>query len=186
MLACSSKTALRGLGDFSPDRVGPEALQTGETQQEIVYDYGQNALGTTNQPFGFAGGIYDADTGLVRCGARDYDAETGRWTAKDPILFKGGTSNLYEYVGNDPINLIDPLGKDWTIIGYSGGILMAAGAGTALVNPVAGAVIFCIGAGMTLYDAWDTLENLEPAAKKHKEEIFDPYHKKIEEIQRQK
>ena len=29
------------------------------------------------QPFGFAGGMYDAATGLVRFGARDYDAETG-------------------------------------------------------------------------------------------------------------
>ncbi|MCB9610787.1 MAG: hypothetical protein H6716_29655, partial [Polyangiaceae bacterium] len=35
-------------------------------------------------PFGFAGGIHDADTGLVRFGARDYDAVTGRWTSKDP------------------------------------------------------------------------------------------------------
>ena len=35
------------------------------------------------QPFGFAGGLYDPDTGLVRFGARDYDAETGRWTSKE-------------------------------------------------------------------------------------------------------
>jgi RHS repeat-associated protein len=28
--------------------------------------------------------------GLVRFGARDYDASTGRWTAKDPIRFDGG------------------------------------------------------------------------------------------------
>ena len=62
------------------------------------------------QPFGFAGGLYDPDTGLVRFGARDYDPESGRWTAKDPILFDGGDSNLYAYVLNDPINLIDPEG----------------------------------------------------------------------------
>jgi len=30
------------------------------------------------QPFGFAGGLYDRDTNLVRFGARDYDPETGR------------------------------------------------------------------------------------------------------------
>jgi RHS repeat-associated protein len=40
--------------------------------------------------------LYDEDTGLVRYGARDYDAYTGRWTARDPALFGGGTSNLYE------------------------------------------------------------------------------------------
>ena len=36
------------------------------------------------QVCGFAGGIYDSDTGPVRFGARDYDAYTGRWNAKDP------------------------------------------------------------------------------------------------------
>ncbi len=33
------------------------------------------------QPFGFAGGLWDRDTGLVRFGARDYDPEVGRWTS---------------------------------------------------------------------------------------------------------
>lgn len=65
---------------------------------------------SSRQPFGFAGGIYDRDTGLVRHGARDYDAETGRWTAKDPIGFGGHDSNLYGYVANDPINDIDTNG----------------------------------------------------------------------------
>ena len=59
---------------------------------------------------GFAGGVFDADTGLTRFGARDYDPVVGRWTAKDPILFAGGQANLYVYVGNDPVNLIDPHG----------------------------------------------------------------------------
>jgi RHS repeat-associated protein len=56
--------------------------------------------------------LYDADTGLTRFGARDYDPVVGRWTAKDPILFDGGQANLYVYVGNDPINAIDPEGLD--------------------------------------------------------------------------
>jgi uncharacterized protein RhaS with RHS repeats len=46
----------------------------------------------------------------VRFGARDYDPETGRWTAKDPIGFAGGDTNLYGYVANDPVNWVDPLG----------------------------------------------------------------------------
>ena len=41
-------------------------------------------------PFGFAGGLHDRDTNLVRFGARDYDPSIGRWTAKDPIDFAGG------------------------------------------------------------------------------------------------
>ena len=47
---------------------------------------------------------------MVRFGARDYDGESGRWTAKDPIGFAGGLSNIYSYVGGDPTNLIDPSG----------------------------------------------------------------------------
>jgi RHS repeat-associated protein len=61
-------------------------------------------------PFGFAGGIYDPDTGLVRFGARDYDPSVGRWTSKDPIRFDGGV-NLYAYAENDPVNGRDPSGK---------------------------------------------------------------------------
>lgn len=67
---------------------------------------------TTLHPFGFAGGLFDRDTGLVRFGARDYDAETGRWTAKDPIRFAGGLTSLYSYVGSDPVNNMDPNGLD--------------------------------------------------------------------------
>jgi RHS repeat-associated protein len=51
------------------------------------------------------------DGTLVRFGARDYDPVTGRWTAKDPILFGGGDTNLYGYVVNDPVNFVDPLGE---------------------------------------------------------------------------
>jgi RHS repeat-associated protein len=62
------------------------------------------------QVFGFAGGIYDSDTGLVRFGARDYDPAVGRWTAKDPIRFAGQQANLFVYVANDPVNRGDPTG----------------------------------------------------------------------------
>lgn len=49
----------------------------------------------------------------MRFGARDYDPEVGRWTAKDPIGFLGGDANLYGYCFNDPINFNDISGLYW-------------------------------------------------------------------------
>jgi RHS repeat-associated protein len=99
------------------DQVGSLRLITdsnGAIIKEIVYDSFGNILSETNPsftiPFGFAGGLHDRDTGLVRFGFRDYMPEIGRWTAKDPILFAGGDTNLYGYVLNDPVNFIDPDG----------------------------------------------------------------------------
>jgi RHS repeat-associated protein len=86
---------------------------TGHVAQRTTYDgFGKVTFDDNPgfQPFGFAGGLYDPDTRLTRFGARDYDAETGRWTAKDPIRFAGGDTNLYGYVLNDPVNWIDPTG----------------------------------------------------------------------------
>lgn len=78
------------------------------------------------QPFGFAGGIYDQDTKLVRFGAREYNAETGRWTAKDPILFNGGDTNLYGYTNNDPVNFVDPKGKNPVLVAVGLGAAVGA------------------------------------------------------------
>ncbi len=88
--------------------------QTGEVVQSLRYSpFGQVEQDTNPgfQPFGFAGGLYDSQTGLVRFGARDYDPEVGRWTAMDPLGFSAGDTSLYVYVFNDPINLIDPTGE---------------------------------------------------------------------------
>ncbi len=86
----------------------------GNIIKQIDYDSFGNIINDSNSsfavPIGFAGGLYDADTGLVRFGARDYDPSIGRWTAKDPIDFAGGSANLFEYVFNGPVNLVDPYG----------------------------------------------------------------------------
>jgi len=94
---------------------------TGAIAQRLAYDeFGQVTLDTNPgfQPFGFAGGLSDPHTQLLRFGARDYDPFTGRWTTKDPILFAGGDPNLYGYVANDPINLSDPRGFQRTPEGF--------------------------------------------------------------------
>jgi RHS repeat-associated protein len=56
--------------------------------------------------FGYAGGLQDRDTGLIRFGARDYDPMVGRWTSKEPLGFNG-SSNFYVYAENDPVNYVD-------------------------------------------------------------------------------
>ena len=72
--------------------------------------------------FGFAGGLYDPDTKLVHFGYREYDPEIGRWLSKDPLLFGGGDSNLYGYVLQDPVNLVDPWGLSANKLGLWGTI----------------------------------------------------------------
>jgi len=103
---------------FVTDQVGSVRLvvdaATGAVAQQIDYDaWGNVTFDSTPgfQPFAFAGGLYDRQTKLVRFGARDYDPEVGRWTAKDPLLFDGGQGNLYGYVDSDPINRFDPSGN---------------------------------------------------------------------------
>ncbi len=87
---------------------------SGNVAKRIEHDAFGNILSDSNpsftMPFGFAGGLHDRDTSLIRFGYRDYDPETGRWTAKDPILFAGGDSDLYGYCLNDPVNFADPEG----------------------------------------------------------------------------
>ncbi len=96
------------------DQVGSLKLvadSAGNVVKRVEYDTFGNIISDSNpgfaMPFGFAGGLYDRDTKLVRFGYRDYDPETGRWTAKDPIGFAGGDTDLYGYCLGDPVNLTD-------------------------------------------------------------------------------
>jgi RHS repeat-associated protein len=102
------------------DQVGSLRVITdrsGKTLKRIDYDSFGNIIADTNPQlnvvFGFAGGLHDPDTGLVRFGYRDYNPDTGRWTAKDPIFFAGGDTDLYGYVLNDPVIGVDPEGLAW-------------------------------------------------------------------------
>ncbi|MBI2571214.1 MAG: RHS repeat-associated core domain-containing protein, partial [Candidatus Schekmanbacteria bacterium] len=102
---------------------------SGAVAQRLDYDAWGRVLLDSNpgfQPFGFAGGLYDPDTSLVRFGARDYDPEVGRWCAPDPILFDGGDANLYTYAYGDPVNVTDPSGDSAVVIAAP--LVFAAGA----------------------------------------------------------
>lgn len=108
----------------------------GTCVKRIDYDAFGNVIADTNPaldvPLGFAGGLYDADTRLVLFGARDYDPDTGRWTAKDPIRFGGGDYDLYAYCLSDPINFVDPLGLEAMDSFVYGAAQFSAGMGDTL------------------------------------------------------
>lgn len=136
----------------------------GNVAQAITYDEYGRILSDSSpgfQPFGFAGGLYDRDTGLVRLGRRDYDPETGRFTTRDPMGFNGGDSNLYAYTVGDPVNLTDADGQFLPLAGLAvigggliGGVTSAVSAwagGCDISNAfVSGAVGGAVGTAVSL------------------------------------
>jgi RHS repeat-associated protein len=60
--------------------------------------------------FGYTGRMFDEDIELQYNHNRWYDASARRWISEDPIGFAGDPSNVYRYVGNSPLNYVDPSG----------------------------------------------------------------------------
>jgi RHS repeat-associated protein len=58
--------------------------------------------------FGYLGEYTDAESGLVYLRARYYDPSTGQFLSRDPITAL--TRQPYAYVGDDPLNSVDPSG----------------------------------------------------------------------------
>ncbi|MET3803754.1 RHS repeat-associated protein [Nakamurella sp. UYEF19] len=112
-----------------PDATGGPGLVINATTGALTDRVVRTALGMTvseTSPdfeiIGYAGGIVDPATDLVRFGARDYSTTTGTWTAPDPLTIGGGSANLYEHVGGDPVNRRDPEGLcDYTSLGINFG-----------------------------------------------------------------
>ena len=94
----------------------------------LVETYAYGPYGETegasprSNPFRYTGREYDAETGLYYYRARYYSTGLGRFLEPDPIGFGDGL-NVYAYVGNNPINFVDPLG----LFGQSGGFQSSAG-----------------------------------------------------------
>jgi RHS repeat-associated protein len=68
------------------------------------------STGSLVNPFQYTARESDTETGLYYYRARYYDPTTGRFIREDPIRWFSGTINFYDYVHNDPGDLIDPLG----------------------------------------------------------------------------
>ena len=95
-----------------------------DSSQNVVDSYAYDPFGAvTNQaenvpqPFKFVGqyGIMADPDGFYYMRARYYDPGIGRFISEDPSGLGGGDTNLYAYVLNDPVNLVDPAGL-WGIV----------------------------------------------------------------------
>ena len=80
-------------------------------------------------PFRFSTKYYDQETDLLYFGQRYYSPSLGRFISPDPIGTEGGL-NLYAFVGNNPINDVDPVGASVLALDEE----MAVGLGVALAS----------------------------------------------------
>ncbi|MBI5591469.1 MAG: RHS domain-containing protein, partial [Deltaproteobacteria bacterium] len=91
----------------------------------LPFGKAQIQLETVKNNLRFPGQYFDEETGLHYNWHRFYDPETGRYISADPIGLDGGM-NLYAYVLNNPVNLIDPSGQN-ALIGSACRIIVQYG-----------------------------------------------------------
>lgn len=92
-------------------------------------------------PFRYTSREHDATSGLYHYRARAYAPDLGRFTTPDPVGLFGGT-NLYAYVGNDPLRFNDPYGlwPSWLDRAWEGTKSAVSSAASWVVDTAAPAV----------------------------------------------
>ena len=87
---------------------------SGSVANHVRYDSFGGVVSQSNSAFGsrygFTGREFDAETGLYYYRSRYYNPGMGRFIGEDSVGFGGGDANLYRYVGNSPVNGVDPSG----------------------------------------------------------------------------
>ena len=71
----------------------------------------RSQTGSVSNPWLFTGRQFDQESGLYFYRNRYYEPRAGRFITRDPIGIAGGI-NLYGYVDNNPVNLLDPFGLE--------------------------------------------------------------------------
>ncbi|MBK6686402.1 MAG: hypothetical protein IPG45_18175 [Deltaproteobacteria bacterium] len=108
-----------GVNDYAEttDHLGSirEVVGTSGANVTSTMDFGpwgsglQTGGSGPNGDFGYTGYLRHPRSLLALSPYRPYDPSKARWLRRDPIRELGGP-NLYAFVGQDPINRIDPLG----------------------------------------------------------------------------
>jgi RHS repeat-associated protein len=100
---------------YTRDHLGSVREVTGATgtlQGQYDYDAWGNSVVTKGKmqvDFGYTGHYFHQPSRLNLALYRVYSPNLGRWISRDPIEEAGGV-NLYRYVSNNPVGLIDRLG----------------------------------------------------------------------------
>ena len=90
---------------------------------------------SVRNPWRFASKRSDPETGFVFFGRRYYSSQTGRFLTPDPVGFSDGP-NLYAYVHNSPMVLIDPYGLTAMEDVGGAGIEAGMGLGRGFIHPL--------------------------------------------------
>ena len=160
---------------FHYDGSGNVVGLTDESQNsvaEYAYDAYGNLLSSSGaqankNAYRYSTKEYFSHVGLYNYGLRFYSSGLGRWINRDPIAEAGGL-NLYGFVANNPVSLVDAYGLSFETFmqGFGTGFLVGGiasfviTAAIAATGGVAAAVILGVSLGVGAYGLMQTIDQL--------------------------